>query len=313
MGEYGKQKLSKGAQMLMDGYQDVMGEAEQSLQASMHEEVDKRMNKALGEISDKYSGGPDKVGGSQGGPTGDLYKEKAAAERAARAEERALEEERGVEVRAQQRKAAAEEAGGSDDDEELLEGTDPALEGLRAKRLAEMKAAHSQRIEDVAKGHGKFEEIVQDEFLPTVLASARCLVHFYHPDMERCKIMDMHLARLAPQHIECKFAKINAEKAPFFVTKLGVQVIPSVVCFIGGVAQDDRVVGFEGIADDQPPGKEDEWPTEKLAERLAECGVINYEASATQQEVQKFTLAGARAAAMVGLTTYDDIDGDMSD
>lgn len=38
----------------------------------------------------------------------------------------------------------------------------------------------------------------------------------------RCKIMDKHLALLAPQHVEAKFIKIDAEKAPFFVGKLQV-------------------------------------------------------------------------------------------
>jgi hypothetical protein len=31
-----------------------------------------------------------------------------------------------------------------------------------------------------------------------------------------------HLSLLAPQHVEAKFVKINAEKAPFFVEKLQV-------------------------------------------------------------------------------------------
>ena len=37
--------------------------------------------------------------------------------------------------------------------------------------------------------------------------------------------MDQHLSALATQHLETKFLKIDAEKAPFFSTKLNVQVI----------------------------------------------------------------------------------------
>lgn len=57
-----------------------------------------------------------------------------------------------------------------------------------------------------------------------------------------------HLARLAKRHVECKFLKLDAEKAPFFVDKLAVRVLPTVVCFKDGVAFPDRIVGFEGLA-----------------------------------------------------------------
>merc|ERR1719453_1201811 len=123
------EQLSKGAQMLMDGHNNFnaafaqAGGAtvaepdsdEQQLQQAMHEEVDKRMNKAVAEIKEKYDGGRDKVGGGpSNGPTGDLYKEKAAAERAVRKEARAAEEVRADQVRAQAQAAAREEEGGSD-------------------------------------------------------------------------------------------------------------------------------------------------------------------------------------------------------
>ena len=308
------EQLSKGAQMLMDGHNQfnqafaaaggAPSEEEQSIQQAMHEEVDKRMHNALDDIKEKYEGGRDRVGGGPSrGPTGDLYKEKAAAERAQRAAERAVEGERAAEVRAQAAAAAAEEEGGSDSDEELLEGLDeidPAVRELREKRLAQMKKQHAERLENLAAGHGRYDEIVQDEFLPTVLKSKRCVVHFYHPDFERCKVMDHHLSKLCPSHIEAKFAKINAEKTPFFVQKLGVRVMPTVLCFVDGICQDQRIVGFEGLCDDLPAGKEDEWPTERLAELLADAGIIDYEAQASEQELAKYTLAGARAAMMAG-------------
>ena len=36
---------------------------------------------------------------------------------------------------------------------------------------------------------------------------------------------------------------INAEKAPFFVEKLGIRVIPTMVMFKDGIAV-DRILGF---------------------------------------------------------------------
>lgn len=39
---------------------------------------------------------------------------------------------------------------------------------------------------------------------------------------------------------------INVENAPFLVTKLRVQVLPCVICFIDGIGT-DRILGFEGV------------------------------------------------------------------
>lgn len=43
---------------------------------------------------------------------------------------------------------------------------------------------------------------------------------------------------------------MNAEKAPFFVEKLVIRVLPTVVCFKDGVAFPSRVVGFDGLTAD---------------------------------------------------------------
>lgn len=41
---------------------------------------------------------------------------------------------------------------------------------------------------------------------------------------------------------------------------LQIRVLPSVVLFVDGVAV-ERIVGFEGLSDKMPTGKEDEWTT----------------------------------------------------
>ncbi len=124
------------------------------------------------------------------------------------------------------------------------------LYSLRAVRLAQLKKQFEQKQELLAKGHGEYREIVQDEFLKQVTTSALVLVHFYHNDFERCKILDMHLTRLAKSHLECKFLKINAEKTPFFVEKLAVRVLPTVIGFKDGVAFPERLIGFDGLTDE---------------------------------------------------------------
>ena len=54
--------------------------------------------------------------------------------------------------------------------------------------------------------------------------------------------------------------KLNADKAPFFIQKLAIKVLPTVVCFKDGVAV-DRIVGFEEL------GGTDEFDTIVLARR----------------------------------------------
>ena len=149
--------------------------------------------------------------------------------------------------------------------------------------MSQLKQTHEARAENLAKGHGQFREIAQDEFLPEVTGSSRVVAHFYHNDFQRCKvcyilythvyvytlsctvscnvqrncvhcssitvsymfmfsvlrskarrhsvlrilstvvvlncycvlqlpfvqIMDMHIGRIAPAHIECKFIKVS--------------------------------------------------------------------------------------------------------
>lgn len=123
-------------------------------------------------------------------------------------------------------------------------------------------------------GHGKYTEIVEDEFLPTVTKTKFVVVHFYHGDFERCKIMDHHLRSICQKHTETKFVNINAEKCPFFVAKLQIQTLPTVICFMDGVAF-DRVVGFEEL------GGKDEFPTLLLTRRLVKTGCIK---ALTKQE-----------------------------
>merc|ERR1712070_479567 len=118
------------------------------------------------------------------------------------------------------------------DDDDLL--NDPDLAAMQAKRLEAMKMRHMQEKMNHAQGHGEYREIVEEEFLKEVCGSEHVVVHFYHVEFIRCKVMDQHLAKIAHDHMECKFLKINADKAPFFVNKIGVQVLPTVVVFKDG-------------------------------------------------------------------------------
>ena len=157
-----------------------------------------------------------------------------------------------------------------DDEEELdsdFDDDDDMLRKLREQRLCEMKQEQKQHLENMANGHGQYTEITEEQFLPTVTKTKFVVVHFFHKDFERCKIMDHHLRSIARTHTETKFVNIDAEKCPFFVAKLQIQMLPTVICFMDGVAF-DRVVGFEEL------GGQDEFRTMVLTRRLVKTGCI---------------------------------------
>jgi thiol-disulfide isomerase/thioredoxin len=120
-----------------------------------------------------------------------------------------------------------------------------------------------------AKGHGTYDLITQSEFLPIVTSSdhPHCIIHFFHDDFERCKIVDKHLALLAPQYLPVKFARIDAKKTPFFVDKLKISVLPTIVLFKDGKVV-DRIVGFEEL------GGKDDFSTKEFELRLRASGIM---------------------------------------
>uniref|UniRef100_A0A6U5BAK1 Thioredoxin domain-containing protein n=1 Tax=Hemiselmis andersenii TaxID=464988 RepID=A0A6U5BAK1_HEMAN len=150
---------------------------------------------------------------------------------------------------------------------DLLDDED--LDELHAQRIREMKAEAMRRQEMAKKGHGQYVEIREDQFLQEVTTCEKAVVHFFHQDFQRCKIVHKHLQAVAPKYAECKFLKLNAQEAPFFVTKLQIQVLPCIVMFKKGIAC-DRIVGFEEL------GGVDDFTQIRLERRLTEQGIIAY-------------------------------------
>ncbi|KAF8073249.1 PLP3B [Scenedesmus sp. PABB004] len=148
--------------------------------------------------------------------------------------------------------------------DELLD--DPELEALHRDRLAAMRQEAERRAALAAAGHGRYEEITEGEFLETVTKAENVVVHFFHKEFERCRIVDKHLAGLAAKYIDARFVKLSAPDAPFFTVKLGIKVLPAVVMFKHGVSV-DRVVGFEGL------GGRDDFSTSALEARLRAADV----------------------------------------
>ena len=106
--------------------------------------------------------------------------------------------------------------------------------------------AQSLREAVEEKGHGQYREIEEGDFLKEVTGSDRVICHFYHPEFRRCQIVDKHLTILAAKYLNTKFVKIDVLKAPFFVTKLNVKILPAVIMFKDGIAY-DRYNGLIGL------------------------------------------------------------------
>ena len=56
---------------------------------------------------------------------------------------------------------------------------------------------------------GGYQEVAEGEFLEACTQAARLVCHFYHPDFERCRIVDAHLTVLAVKHFDTLFVKLS--------------------------------------------------------------------------------------------------------
>ena len=77
----------------------------------------------------------------------------------------------------------------------------------------------------------------------------------------------MHLSKIAVNHGETRFVKLNSVKAPFFIKKLGIQVLPTICSFIDGILR-DKITGFEDL------GQVDTFKTLTLIRRLVKGGAV---------------------------------------
>merc|ERR1712159_471029 len=171
-----------------------------------------------------------------------------------------LEQLRQLEIEAK-KEEESDEFDFSDDDE--------ISSKIMEERMAQMRGNALEAQSWKQKGHGKLSEITEEDFLKTVTKSQYSVVHFYHREFSRCKIVDMHLDILAQKYIATKFVKLDAEKAPFFVNKLQVCVMPCVCMFEDG-KMCGRIDGFDLL------GGQDDFPTEVMECVIGASGVIAF-------------------------------------
>ena len=144
------------------------------------------------------------------------------------------------------------------------------FETLRQKRLQAMKKAQQQKQEWLSQGHGQYEEIPEEkDFFEVCKKNARVACHFFRDSTMRCKIVDKHMAELAPKHLETKFCKINAEKCPFLVQRLKIKVLPT-ICLAKDSKTVDWIIGFDDL------GGVDDFPSEMLEWRMGQNDIVHY-------------------------------------
>mmetsp|Transcript_46757 Transcript_46757/g.39443 ORF Transcript_46757/g.39443 Transcript_46757/m.39443 type:complete len:243 (-) Transcript_46757:116-844(-) len=129
---------------------------------------------------------------------------------------------------------------------------------------------------------GEYIELFESEFIDITTKKELVVVHFYHKDFKNCRLMDIHLREIAKTHGETVFARIDSEKAPFFVVKLQIQTLPTLLMFKNGVVQ-DRVIGFEEVAENL------DFDTILLTRRLckSKCVVAKNRIEAGQVNIKK--------------------------
>lgn len=264
----------------------AMGNEQDEYAKQLSENVNNRLIKAMNEIKQRHDNGTQELDDPERAPTGSAYQYRPQQQNNHVSRMRTSAP---IASSSQYPPPAAtttmnathdtindnNNASDSDDEDWLNNDNDDAeLEAIRQRRLHEMRQMQAKTAQQRALGHGEVRTITQDEFLPECTGSSEWVaVHFFHVEFERCKIMDHHLKMIAPRHLSCKFLRLDAEKAPFFVQKLKIKTLPTLIVFRDGKAI-DRLMGFEGLAPD--PKEPDKWQTKRLVRWLAGTGAIEY-------------------------------------
>ncbi len=104
------------------------------------------------------------------------------------------------------------------------------IEKIRMKRREQLKERASMMQQWKFLGHGVYEEIADEkQWFEEAKNNKHLVTHFYRASTEYCKVVDYHLEKLAPRHMETRFIKIDAEKCNYLVNRLNIQVMPTII------------------------------------------------------------------------------------
>lgn len=143
------------------------------------------------------------------------------------------------------------------------------LGGFRERRMEELKFQMEAAQKMKQSNYGRYTEMkVEKEIIEATAKAKRSVLHFFHRDFRRCKIMDEHLEKLAAKHFDTLFICAEVSNVPFLVNKIDVRVLPCVVGFVGGISK-MKIVGFEELEGG------DHFTTASLELGMIQCEVIS--------------------------------------
>ena len=190
------------------------------------------------------------------------------------------------------------------------------FESLRQRRKLQLQKKMRQEQDWRQLGHGRYSECNDTkDFFQMAKKSSRMCVHFFRGVTPRCQIVDAHFEKLAQTHVETRFIKIDAEKSPYLVEKLGIILLPTIVLIKEGRTE-HSIRGFDEF------GGTDDFTTSDMAWVLSTHGVLNFEeADRAEQVAQNAARAGVNAFNLsvksgdyeAGLSDEDDFTVEMDD
>merc|ERR1719223_2534250 len=205
--------------------------------------------------------------------------------------------------------AAAQEEAKLDAQMKAMENLDEDdFEALRQKRKIMLQKKMKQEADWRQLGHGRYMELTDTkEFFNAAKKSERMIVHFYRGVTPRCQIVDAHFEKLAYTHIETRFVKIDAEKNPFLVERLGIILMPTMVLIKNGKT-DHAIHGFDEF------GGHDDFTTADVAYVLAAHEMVNPDVENRSEEMSERAARNKGVNSMsinhVFRSTYDAADDD---
>nr|XP_044251416.1 thioredoxin domain-containing protein 9-like [Drosophila takahashii] len=135
------------------------------------------------------------------------------------------------------------------------------------------EATKKKQQEWIRNGHGKYSDLGSEKgFFEMTKKSQNFVCHFYASGNEHCKLVDKHLRILAPRHLEARFCKVNAARAPFLTRRLRMEVLPTVV-LVKDSRTRDFIVGLSELGDRA------DFATEAMERRIALSGTIDKQPS----------------------------------
>eukprot|EP00123_Amoebidium_parasiticum_P001406 comp12482_c0_seq1/m.7429 comp12482_c0_seq1/g.7429 ORF comp12482_c0_seq1/g.7429 comp12482_c0_seq1/m.7429 type:complete len:201 (-) comp12482_c0_seq1:548-1150(-) len=166
------------------------------------------------------------------------------------------------------------------------------LDAIRRKRLQELRAREEEKRNWGSNDHGRLTEINNEkEFFDAAKKSRRIVVLFFRPGSEVCDVMSQHCQRLAENHTETRFIKVNAEKSPFLVQRLKLWMMPTIV-LVREQQTEKQYVGLDAFGGVN-------FETSVLERKLIDDDIIDGTGAKTQTGVRQSRL-----------TNYNDDDLD---